>query len=77
MDIQDGRCIVDTWDSLKQELRSQFFTGNVEASWSIQKHRDTRQGSQLKYLSPPRQINSKVDVLSGAKSPTTNECHTA
>ena len=30
MDIQDGRCTVDTWDSLKQELRSQFLPGNVE-----------------------------------------------
>ena len=30
MDIQDGRCTVDTWDNLKQELRSQFLPGNVE-----------------------------------------------
>ena len=25
LDIQDGRCNVDTWESLKQELRSKFF----------------------------------------------------
>ena len=30
MDIQDGRCTVDTWDNLKQELCSQFLSGNVE-----------------------------------------------
>lgn len=29
-DIQCGRCTVDTWDVLKQELRSQFFPENVE-----------------------------------------------
>ena len=39
---------------------------------SIQKHRDVRQGSQTKYLSPPGQINH--DVISRARSPATNEC---
>ena len=28
--IQDGQYIVDTWESLKQELCSQFFPKNVE-----------------------------------------------
>ncbi|KAA0047839.1 uncharacterized protein E6C27_scaffold133G001000 [Cucumis melo var. makuwa] len=30
LDIQEGRCIIDTWDVLKKELRSQFFPENVE-----------------------------------------------
>ncbi|KAA0067252.1 uncharacterized protein E5676_scaffold231G00330 [Cucumis melo var. makuwa] len=30
VDIQEGRCTVDTWDALKRELRSQFFPENVE-----------------------------------------------
>ncbi|TYK09914.1 uncharacterized protein E5676_scaffold16G00270 [Cucumis melo var. makuwa] len=30
MDIQEGRCILDTWDVLKEELHSQFFPENVE-----------------------------------------------
>ncbi|TYK14476.1 uncharacterized protein E5676_scaffold186G001430 [Cucumis melo var. makuwa] len=30
MDIQEGRCTIDTWDVLKKELRSQFFPENVE-----------------------------------------------
>ena len=30
MDIQDGRCTGDTWESLKQELFSKFFLENVE-----------------------------------------------
>ena len=30
MDIQEGRCTIDTWEKLKQELRSQFFPKNIE-----------------------------------------------
>ncbi|KAA0051361.1 uncharacterized protein E6C27_scaffold55G00850 [Cucumis melo var. makuwa] len=30
VDIQEGRCTIDTWDTLKRELRSQFFPENVE-----------------------------------------------
>ncbi|KAL4018158.1 hypothetical protein IC575_021748 [Cucumis melo] len=30
VDIQEGRCIIDTSDALKRELRSQFFPENVE-----------------------------------------------
>ncbi|KAA0050696.1 9-cis-epoxycarotenoid dioxygenase NCED6 [Cucumis melo var. makuwa] len=30
MDIQEGRCTIDTLDVLKKELRSQFFPENVE-----------------------------------------------
>ncbi|TYK01597.1 reverse transcriptase [Cucumis melo var. makuwa] len=30
VDIQEGRCTIDTWDALKRELRSQFFPENVE-----------------------------------------------
>ncbi|KAA0063441.1 uncharacterized protein E5676_scaffold110G00600 [Cucumis melo var. makuwa] len=30
MDIQEGRCTIDTWDVLKKELRLQFFPENVE-----------------------------------------------
>ncbi|KAA0064070.1 uncharacterized protein E5676_scaffold111G001630 [Cucumis melo var. makuwa] len=30
VDMQEGRCTIDTWDALKRELRSQFFLENVE-----------------------------------------------
>ncbi|KAA0025392.1 uncharacterized protein E6C27_scaffold1220G00220 [Cucumis melo var. makuwa] len=30
VDIQEGRCTIDTWDTLKRELCSQFFPENVE-----------------------------------------------
>ncbi|TYK19196.1 hypothetical protein E5676_scaffold522G001330 [Cucumis melo var. makuwa] len=30
VDMQEGRCTIDTWDALKRELRSQFFSENVE-----------------------------------------------
>ncbi|KAA0046992.1 uncharacterized protein E5676_scaffold68G001120 [Cucumis melo var. makuwa] len=30
VDIQEGRCTIETWDALKRELRSQFFSENVE-----------------------------------------------
>ncbi|KAA0041498.1 uncharacterized protein E5676_scaffold205G001550 [Cucumis melo var. makuwa] len=30
VDMQEGRCMIDTWDALKRELRSQFFPKNVE-----------------------------------------------
>ncbi|KAA0053384.1 uncharacterized protein E6C27_scaffold428G00460 [Cucumis melo var. makuwa] len=30
VDMQEGRCTIDTWDALKRELRSQFFPENVE-----------------------------------------------
>ncbi|TYK23130.1 uncharacterized protein E5676_scaffold142G001280 [Cucumis melo var. makuwa] len=30
VDMQEGRCTIDTWDTLKKELRSQFFLENVE-----------------------------------------------
>ncbi|TYJ95701.1 uncharacterized protein E5676_scaffold726G00310 [Cucumis melo var. makuwa] len=30
MDIQEGRCTIDTWDVLKKELHSEFFPENVE-----------------------------------------------
>ena len=30
VDIQEGRCVIDTWDNLKSELHSQFFFENVE-----------------------------------------------
>ncbi|KAA0038414.1 uncharacterized protein E6C27_scaffold270G003130 [Cucumis melo var. makuwa] len=30
MDIQEGRCTIDTWDVRKKELHSQFFPENVE-----------------------------------------------
>ncbi|KAA0039111.1 uncharacterized protein E6C27_scaffold84G002140 [Cucumis melo var. makuwa] len=30
VDIQEGRCTIDTWDALKRELRSQFFPENVK-----------------------------------------------
>ena len=41
--------------------------------WSTQKYRDKREGSQIKYLSLPRKINSEVDVISRTESPTTSE----
>ena len=30
VDMQEGRCTIDTWDSLKRELRSQFSPENVD-----------------------------------------------
>ncbi|KAA0040334.1 uncharacterized protein E5676_scaffold142G004340 [Cucumis melo var. makuwa] len=30
VDMQEGRCTIDTWDALKRELCSQFFPENVE-----------------------------------------------
>ncbi|TYK10089.1 uncharacterized protein E5676_scaffold16G002290 [Cucumis melo var. makuwa] len=30
VDMQEGRCTIDTWDALKRELRSQFFLENAE-----------------------------------------------
>ncbi|KAA0062527.1 uncharacterized protein E6C27_scaffold43900G00020 [Cucumis melo var. makuwa] len=39
VDIQEGRCTIDTWDSLKKELRSQFFPENL----SIQARRKLRE----------------------------------
>ena len=43
MDIQEGRCTIDTWDSLKRELRSQFFPENFEilARWKLQELEQT------------------------------------
>ena len=35
IDIQEGRYIIDTWDSLKRELRSQFFSGKCRDSSSM------------------------------------------
>ena len=50
---------------------------STKVSWSTHKHLDMRQGSRTKYLSLARKINSKVNVISGAESPATNECHTS
>ncbi|KAA0049998.1 reverse transcriptase [Cucumis melo var. makuwa] len=30
VDIQEGRCTIDTWDTVKRELRSQFFPENKD-----------------------------------------------
>ncbi|KAJ7947141.1 Retrotransposon protein, putative, Ty3-gypsy subclass [Quillaja saponaria] len=30
VDIQDGRCVIDTWEDLRRELKAQFFPENVE-----------------------------------------------
>ena len=37
IDIQEGCCTIDTWDTLKKELRSQSFPKNVEilAWWKL------------------------------------------
>ena len=50
---------------------------STKVSRSTQKHCNMRQGSRTKYLSPDWKINNKVDVISGAESPATNECHTS
>ncbi|KAA0033331.1 uncharacterized protein E6C27_scaffold845G001500 [Cucumis melo var. makuwa] len=50
MDIQEGRCTIDTWDVLKKELRSQFFPENVEIL-ARQKLRDLKHtGSIREYV---------------------------
>ncbi|KAJ7971608.1 Gag-asp_proteas domain-containing protein [Quillaja saponaria] len=30
VDIQDGRCVIDSWEDLRRELKAQFFPENVE-----------------------------------------------
>ncbi|KAJ7968029.1 Retrotransposon protein, putative, Ty3-gypsy subclass [Quillaja saponaria] len=30
VNIQDGRCVIDTWEDLRRELKAQFFPENVE-----------------------------------------------
>ncbi|KAA0059143.1 uncharacterized protein E6C27_scaffold430G00550 [Cucumis melo var. makuwa] len=47
VDIQEGRCTVDTWDALKRELRSQFFPENVEIL-ARQKLRDLRHTGEIR-----------------------------
>ncbi|XP_038890158.1 uncharacterized protein LOC120079815 [Benincasa hispida] len=46
-DIQEGRCTIDTWDRLKQELRSQFFPENVEIL-ARRKLRELKQTSNIR-----------------------------
>ncbi|KAA0050163.1 uncharacterized protein E6C27_scaffold675G001960 [Cucumis melo var. makuwa] len=46
VDIQEGRCTVDTWDALKRELRSQFFPENVEIL-ARRKLRDLRHTGEI------------------------------
>ncbi|KAA0057594.1 uncharacterized protein E6C27_scaffold497G00710 [Cucumis melo var. makuwa] len=46
VDIQEGRCTVDTWDALKRELRSQFFPDNVEIL-ARRKLRDLRHTGEI------------------------------
>ncbi|TYK18537.1 uncharacterized protein E5676_scaffold119G00360 [Cucumis melo var. makuwa] len=36
--MQEGRCTIDTWDTLKKELRSQFFPENVRRKLRELKH---------------------------------------
>ncbi|KAA0057412.1 uncharacterized protein E6C27_scaffold280G002880 [Cucumis melo var. makuwa] len=47
VDIQEGRCTVDTWDALKRELRSQFFPENVEIL-ARRKLRDLRHTGEIR-----------------------------
>ena len=47
MDIQEGRCTIDTWDVLKKELRSQFFPENVEIL-TRQKLRDLKHTGSIR-----------------------------
>ncbi|KAA0064190.1 uncharacterized protein E6C27_scaffold548G001290 [Cucumis melo var. makuwa] len=47
VDIQEGRCIVDTWDALKRELRSQFFPENVKIL-ARRKLRDLRHTGEIR-----------------------------
>ena len=46
IDIQEGRCTIDTWDALKKELHSQFFPENVEIL-SQQKLRELKHTSNI------------------------------
>ncbi|KAA0063712.1 uncharacterized protein E6C27_scaffold329G002350 [Cucumis melo var. makuwa] len=39
VDMQEGRCAIDTWDALKRELRSQFFPENPWAKTKLYKQR--------------------------------------
>ncbi|TYK18124.1 uncharacterized protein E5676_scaffold411G00520 [Cucumis melo var. makuwa] len=50
MDIQEGRCTIDTWDILKRELRSQFFPENVEILARRKLHDLKHTGSIREYV---------------------------
>ncbi|KAA0063885.1 uncharacterized protein E6C27_scaffold616G00090 [Cucumis melo var. makuwa] len=47
VNIQEGRCTVDTWDALKRELRSQFFPEHVEIL-ARRKLRDLRHTGEIR-----------------------------
>ncbi|TYK09556.1 9-cis-epoxycarotenoid dioxygenase NCED6 [Cucumis melo var. makuwa] len=60
MDIQEGRCTIDTWDILKKELRLQFFPENVEIL-ARRKLRDLKHNSNIREnrnscLSSPKDV---------------------
>ena len=62
-------------DLSRDELTLATITVSEEGSSS--ESTSTKVSRSTKYLSPARKINSKVDVISGAKSSATNECHTS
>ncbi|TYK28468.1 uncharacterized protein E5676_scaffold629G001010 [Cucumis melo var. makuwa] len=47
VDIQEGRCTIETWDALKRELRLQFFSMNVEIL-ARRKLRDLRHTGEIR-----------------------------
>ncbi|KAA0050187.1 uncharacterized protein E5676_scaffold180G001240 [Cucumis melo var. makuwa] len=59
IDIQEGRCTIDTWDALKKELRSQFFFENVEIL-------NRRKLCELKHTD---QAKGEVDQIEGCEKP--------
>ncbi|KAA0040304.1 uncharacterized protein E5676_scaffold142G004680 [Cucumis melo var. makuwa] len=58
VDMQKGRCTIDTWDALKRELRSQFFQKNVKIL-ARQKSRKLKHTGSIRDSSPGRNRNSR------------------
>ncbi|KAA0061383.1 uncharacterized protein E5676_scaffold692G00720 [Cucumis melo var. makuwa] len=50
VDMQEGRCTIDTWDALKKELCSQFFPENVEILSRRKLHELKHTGSISEYV---------------------------
>ncbi|TYJ97410.1 uncharacterized protein E5676_scaffold194G002310 [Cucumis melo var. makuwa] len=50
VDMQEGRCTIDTWDALKGELRSQLFLENVEIFAQRKLHELKHTGNIREYV---------------------------
>ncbi|KAJ7951825.1 Retrotransposon protein, putative, Ty3-gypsy subclass [Quillaja saponaria] len=63
VDIQDGRCVIDTWEDLRRELKAQFFPENVE-------YIAQRNLRELKQTGTIREgIDHEIELVPGIKPP--------